>query len=744
MGYAEGKAILFDNRVVAPEPSNDLDGELPPTPVGRLGKHIDMWRTAMKQTTSLCTFTLSVIQSGYRLEWAKGNVEPEAAEIFCREQNHASTSEYSEFVTESIREGVRLGTMSEMDESNLLCVMALGVAIHPRTKKKRLIFDARHLNSFLHVQKFKMESLHVEGRTVFEGCTAGGTVDISSAYHHISMHVSARKYLGFSWNKKFYCFTVLPFGVATAPRVFTRVMKTCNIFMRQILGLLFFIFLDDFPFASRVMSESPTTGNMIVNTLSKFGWIVNLDKCVGLSTALPVFESLGHSINLPTQRFTLPSSKITMILDEIRTIKERPSVPANAVARVKGLVASTWLALGANARIRTRSLDKVIESRLDEGDKPTDRRTWKKKVKISAKAKAELEWLEKYLPPLGEQGRPFRENPVTMEVDGVAASDASDTGFGGWIALGKDSTLPECSKLIQNIQERDSTIRSITKAKRSAVEGLEIAGQLPENLLGTSSSLREIYGAFRIVECFAVLMQGGRFRLLMDNMSCVMALGGKVPYSATGGAEPKSVLGGSRVEEIQEWIIQLLDLAQEHNIGILAQWVPRSENERSDALSRISALEKFEYSINPYWFQKLEAKWGPHSIDAFATNENVTVQSKRFCSRFFNKDAEWTDAFSRRWSPMENVWAHPPPKFIGEAIAHIRLSGCSATLLVPMWKGASWWPILYPSGASSGTAAFISDAYVLGPARKVLEGSWAQESSNMSASLMMAFRFQGP
>ena len=44
-------------------------------------------------------------------------------------------------------------------------VLRLGTdAVHPRTKKERLIFDARHLNSFLWKPILKMESLHVEGR----------------------------------------------------------------------------------------------------------------------------------------------------------------------------------------------------------------------------------------------------------------------------------------------------------------------------------------------------------------------------------------------------------------------------------------------------------------------------------------------------------------------------------------------------------------------------------------------------
>jgi hypothetical protein len=239
-------------------------------------------------------------------------------------------------------------------------------------------------------------------------------------------------------------------------------------------------------------------------------------------------------------------------------------------------------------------------------------------------------------------------------------------------------------------------------------------------------------------------MQGGRFRLQMDNMSCVMSLGGKVPQFATGGNAPKSVLGGSKTEKIQEWVIKLLDLAKENNISILAQWVPRSQNERSDWLSRIHSTEKYEYCIRDSCFRQLDQAWGPHSIDIFSTASNVKVSSGRFCSRYFDSNAEWTDAFSRPWQRHEVIWAHPPPKFIGETISHFIRYKCSGTLFTPMWKGSSWWPLLWPRGSTFGPAPFISDVRVLGLASDVLDGRFAESSSNMKSSLMIAFRFQDP
>ena len=47
------------------------------------------------------------------------------------------------------------------------------------------------------------------------------TFDLKSGYHH----VEPQKFLGFEWDSKFFVFMVLPFGLATACYVFTKLMR---------------------------------------------------------------------------------------------------------------------------------------------------------------------------------------------------------------------------------------------------------------------------------------------------------------------------------------------------------------------------------------------------------------------------------------------------------------------------------------------------------------------------------------
>ena len=53
--------------------------------------------------------------------------------------------------------------------------------------------------------------------------------DLKSAYHHIDIWEEHRKFLSFKWTSdgvtKFYEFKVLPFGMCSAPYIFTKVLR---------------------------------------------------------------------------------------------------------------------------------------------------------------------------------------------------------------------------------------------------------------------------------------------------------------------------------------------------------------------------------------------------------------------------------------------------------------------------------------------------------------------------------------
>ena len=87
----------------------------------------------------------------------------------------------------------------------------------------RPIIDLMKLNLFLDVPSFKMETLFsiIAALQPQEWITK---IDLKDAYLHILVHVNIPKYFRFVTAGKTYQFRVLPFGLSTAPREFTKTL----------------------------------------------------------------------------------------------------------------------------------------------------------------------------------------------------------------------------------------------------------------------------------------------------------------------------------------------------------------------------------------------------------------------------------------------------------------------------------------------------------------------------------------
>ena len=110
-----------------------------------------------------------------------------------------------------------------------------------------------------------------------------------------------------------------------------------------------------------------------------------------------------------------------------------------------------------------------------------------------------------------------------------------------------------------------------------------------------------------------------------------------------------------------------------HGIVLEAQWIPRSFNDRADLLSQF--VDKDDWQVNPSVFRLVDAKWGPHTIDRFASYYNA--QLPRFNSKFASPGCSGVDALVQDWNG-ENNWVCPPVGLIVGAVQV--LTACSVGL----------------------------------------------------------------
>ena len=107
----------------------------------------------------------------------------------------------------------------------------------------RPIFNLKSLNKMVVYEHFKMEGFHMV-KNILQPNDLMVKVDLKDAYFCIPIHETHRKYLRFQWEGKVMQYRVLPFGLASGPRLFTNVMKPIVAILRRV-GVRLIIYLDD-------------------------------------------------------------------------------------------------------------------------------------------------------------------------------------------------------------------------------------------------------------------------------------------------------------------------------------------------------------------------------------------------------------------------------------------------------------------------------------------------------------------
>lgn len=123
------------------------------------------------------------------------------------------------------------------------------------------------------------------------------------------------------------------------------------------------------------------------------------------------------------------------------------------------------------------------------------------------------------------------------------------------------------------------------------------------------------------------------------------------------------VLFGSPKQHLQSLAIDVFWLCLENGIQIHAQWIPSKANFKADALSHF--LDKNDWSLNSEVFAQLDCKWGPHSIDHFASHYNAQVP--RLNSKFTSLGCSAVYAFSQDWRG-KNIWLCSPVSLVVDVI----------------------------------------------------------------------------
>ena len=126
---------------------------------------------------------------------------------------------------------VLLGAVTRLSCRPLFC-LPLGV-VPKKNGKLRLIHDLRRSTAQLHEPAhFKMEDLSVVAPQLESGDEMM-TLDLDQATTTWRSTRPTASTLGFEWEGKYYVWNVLPFGLSSAPLVFTKVLRPVVAHLRR-------------------------------------------------------------------------------------------------------------------------------------------------------------------------------------------------------------------------------------------------------------------------------------------------------------------------------------------------------------------------------------------------------------------------------------------------------------------------------------------------------------------------------
>ena len=125
-------------------------------------------------------------------------------------------------------------------------VSPIGVVPKPRSDKFRLVMNMRYVNNFLSKRVFKFEGL-LDLADIAERGDQSVSYDLKSGYYHVGLHPASRRFVGIQWEGLYYEYTCLPFGLSTAPWVFSKVMRELVMYWKR-GGVRLLPYLDDLYF----------------------------------------------------------------------------------------------------------------------------------------------------------------------------------------------------------------------------------------------------------------------------------------------------------------------------------------------------------------------------------------------------------------------------------------------------------------------------------------------------------------
>ena len=165
-------------------------------------------------------------------------------------------------------------------------------------------------------------------------------------------------YLGFQWEGEFYVFRVLPFGLASAPWCFTKIMRTISLYLRFRGSGLLTTWMTSFSWS--LIPSLQHTGNWFWTLSNQLAW-QSMSPSLICNLHASLLTHLGFVIDLDSGSFEVPLERWESLQQLITVALSRQKVLVHLLSRIAGHLSSMILAIGPIALIKSRQCHSYLQ-----------------------------------------------------------------------------------------------------------------------------------------------------------------------------------------------------------------------------------------------------------------------------------------------------------------------------------------------------------------------------------------------
>ncbi len=453
-----------------------------------------------------------------------------------------------------VTELLMIGAISQMESDEGLFLSPIFAVPKSNSDAIRLIHDLRRVNMQLHPRKFRMRGL-AEVATTMQANDSMIALDMRKGYYQVLLHPDDRRKAGFRHEGRVFAFNVMPFGLSTAPRAYTAIVRHMTNWLRRRFAVRIVAYLDDWLFFHQDASYLASITTDILMVLYNFGFIVSVEKC----TLQPQGEVryLGVIVNSGEGTFMLTEDKRKAYLGLVSSVLRERRTLTHVLRSLAGKLSFCRVVCGDGAAVRSRELQRLV-NHLVRANKTRHMRKDMDRQLID-----DLEWWKDRLASAPKRSVLHRQATIRIE------TDASSEGLGA--VLFKEDKAHNWTQ---------------------TTEGL---GHLHITSLETLAVVRAI-------RQFWPEVKGHKIRVLTDSTT------------AAKWARVSGILASRKVEQEVKELHQMLDSS---GTALVTSHIEGRLNWMADRLSRPTSFGKLDWPAPEELLMKAAREWGALERDLF-------------------------------------------------------------------------------------------------------------------------------